>query len=134
MHELSISQAILDTALRHAQGRRVSIVHVRVGSLRQVVPDSLSFYFEIVTRDTACDGARLDLEPVAALLRCDGCGREWDPAPPPLATHGEIPADGLPPVPSFRCAECGEPGTVLAGAELEVEWIEVEDPQEATTS
>jgi hydrogenase nickel incorporation protein HypA/HybF len=127
MHELAISQAIIDTALRHADGRRLTSVHVRVGSLRQVVPDSLAFYFEIVARDTACDSARLDLEPVAALLRCPDCGDEWDPAPPPLAGHGALPAPGLPPVPSFRCPRCATPGQVLRGDELEVEWIEVDE-------
>lgn len=127
MHELAISQAIVDTALRHADGRSITGVRVRVGSLRQVVPDSLSFYFEIVARDTVCDGAQLDFEPVAALLRCPECGEEWDPAPPPLASHGSIPAEGLPPLPSFRCPECAAPGEVLAGGELEVEWIEVEE-------
>ena len=44
-----------------------------------------------------------------ARLRCDGCAREWDPE------------DAL-----FRCT-CGAPGEVIAGNELEVESIEVEE-------
>ena len=48
MHELSISSAVVETAIAHCGGRRVSVVSVRVGHLRQVVPDSLRFYFEIV--------------------------------------------------------------------------------------
>jgi hydrogenase nickel incorporation protein HypA/HybF len=127
VHELAISQAIVDTALRHANGRRITGVHVRAGSLRQVVPDSLAFYFEIVARDTTCEGARLELEAEAALLRCPRCNEEWDPAPPPLATHGELPASELPPLPSFRCPACATPGEVLRGGELDVEWIEIED-------
>ena len=81
MHELSIASAIVDTALRHANDRRVTRVDVQVGALRQVVPDSLAFYFAIVARDTACEGARLELELVGAWLRCPTCGQEWDPAP-----------------------------------------------------
>jgi hydrogenase nickel incorporation protein HypA/HybF len=128
VHELSISSAIVNTAERHAARRQVTAVDVRVGSLRQVVPDSLAFYFEIVARDTLCEGARLELERVAALLRCADCGRQWDPAPPPLATHEPLGPDGVvPPVPSFACPDCGTPGEVLAGDELEVESIEVED-------
>ncbi len=119
MHELSISQAIVDTAVRHAGGRKVSRVDVRLGALRQVVPDSLRFYFEIVGRDTVCDGSDLELELIDALLRCD-CGREWDPAP--VAT-----LDG-PLIPSFRCPDCGAGGAeTLAGDELRVESIEVEE-------
>ena len=62
MHELSVSSAIVDTAIRHARGRKVNAVHVQVGSLRQVVPSSLEFYFGITSRDTVCDGAELDLD------------------------------------------------------------------------
>ena len=48
MHELSLSSAIVNTVERHAAGRRVTVVNMRIGTLRQVVPDSLTFYFEIV--------------------------------------------------------------------------------------
>jgi hydrogenase nickel incorporation protein HypA/HybF len=131
MHELALSRAIVDAAQRHAERRRVEVVHVKVGSLRQVVPDSLAFYFELVARGTACEGARLELEPVAALLRCPDCGREWDPAPPPLAAHEPLPAGALPPIPGFACPRCGLGGEVLAGEQLEVEWIEVAERDRA---
>jgi hydrogenase nickel incorporation protein HypA/HybF len=127
MHELAISRAIVEAAARHAEGRPVSAVHVKVGAMRQAVPDSLEFYFGLVSRDTACAAARLEMEPVAALLRCPDCGREWDPAPPPLAEHGELPGAGLPALPSFGCPACGAGGEVVAGGELEVDWIEVDD-------
>jgi len=122
MHELALSRAIVDAAERHAGGARVSAVHVRLGSLRQAVPESLRFYFGVVARETACADARLELEPVAALLRCPRCGREWDPAPPPLAEH----ATPAPPIPSFGCPACGAGGEALDGEQLEVDWIEVE--------
>jgi hydrogenase nickel incorporation protein HypA/HybF len=110
MHELSVSSAVVDTVLKHAAGRRVIVVSLRIGHLRQVVPDSLAFYFELVSRETLCEGARLEQEVVPALLRCDGCAREWDPE------------DAW-----FRCTGCGGPGEVIAGNELEVESIEVEE-------
>jgi hydrogenase nickel incorporation protein HypA/HybF len=110
MHELSISEAVLDTALRHAAGRRVTAVDLTVGALRQVVPESLEFYFEIVTRDTPCEGAVLHQHLVAARARCTGCAHEW-------------PLD----FPAFRCAECGGVAEVLSGEELEVESIDVEE-------
>jgi hydrogenase nickel incorporation protein HypA/HybF len=110
MHELSVSSAVLDTVLKHAAGRRVTVVSLRIGHLRQVVPDSLAFYFELVSRETLCEGARLEQEYIPALLRCEGCEREWDPE------------DAW-----FRCAGCGGAGAVIAGNELEVESIEVEE-------
>ena len=131
MHELSIGQAIVDTALRHAAGRKVTAVDVRIGRLRQVVPDSLSFYFEIVARDTDVEGADLRVEHVGSQLRCPACWCEWDPAPPPLVSHGE-PLGSPPPIPGFRCPTCGDAGEVLTGGELEVESIEVSDAAPAT--
>jgi hydrogenase nickel incorporation protein HypA/HybF len=111
MHELSVAGAVLDTAIRHAGERPVDVVALRVGSLRQVVPDSLRFYWEIVARDTICDGARLQLTEVAARLRCEGCGYEWEPD-----------------IPAFRCPTCARSEvTVAAGGELEVEYIEVRE-------
>ena len=111
MHELSVASAIVDTAVRHADGRPVSVVSVRVGALRQVVPDSLSFYFEIVARDGLCEGARLELAAVALALRCRECETEWEPE-----------------FPEFRCPGCdGASVEIMTGEELEVDYIEVEE-------
>ncbi len=68
MHELSLASAIVDTVERHADGRSVSVISMSVGALRQVVPDSLEFYVELVGRGTVCEGARLELELVPARL------------------------------------------------------------------
>ena len=71
MHELALAGAVIDTAERHAAGRRVLlIVRLRLGELRQVVPDSLAFYFEHVARGTLCEGAVLEYEVVPASLGC----------------------------------------------------------------
>jgi hydrogenase nickel incorporation protein HypA/HybF len=122
MHELSISSAIVDTALRHADGRAVTRVDVRIGALRQVVPESLDFYFEIVARDTACEGAALEIEYVTGWMGCAVCGHEWDPAPEPVAGHEAL----APVLPTFRCPRCAAADAeVLRGDELEVVSIEV---------
>jgi hydrogenase nickel incorporation protein HypA/HybF len=111
VHELSLSGAVLNTVVKHADGRPVSLVSLRVGRLRQVVPDTLEFYFEFVARGTVCEGARLEQEIVAASLRCGSCAREWEI---------EIPA--------FRCPTCGGADVAVAsGDEFEVESIEVEE-------
>lgn len=118
MHELSVSSAVVDTVVRHAAGRRVMSVHLRLGRLRQVVPDSLLFFFELVSRDTVCEGATLTHEVVPARLRCDACAIEWEIA-----------------VPAFRCEACGGADVeVLSGEELEVESIEVEEERAACTA
>ncbi|MGE5408596.1 MAG: hydrogenase maturation nickel metallochaperone HypA [Syntrophothermus sp.] len=118
MHELSLSKAILDTALRHAEGRRVSSVQMRIGAMRQVVPESLEFYFEIVTRGTGAEGAVLEAEYVPARLRCEACGRGWAPE-----------------LPLFRCPECGGGRVAVeAGTEFEIESIVVEEEEAECTA
>ena len=116
MHEMAISSAVLESVLRHAAGRRVMGVRLRVGHLRQVVPDSLEFYWGIVTRDSACEGAVLEQELIPARLACAGCAGEWEIE-----------------LPVFRCPSCGGADvTVIAGDELEVESIEVEEEPACT--
>ena len=113
MHELSLSGAIVNTVVKHAAGRRVSVVSLRVGRLRQVVPDTLDFYFGFVAQGTVCEGARLEQELVPARVRCGACEREWE-------------LD----LPIFRCPTCGGIGVeVLSGEEFEVESIEVEEAE-----
>lgn len=104
----------------------MAAVNLRVGRLRQVVPDSLAFYFEIVGRDTDCEGASLEVELIDVLMGCDCCGQEWDPAPPGDSLH-PVPGRALV-LPQFRCPACEAAGArVLHGDELEVESIDVED-------
>jgi hydrogenase nickel incorporation protein HypA/HybF len=113
VHELSLSGAVLNTVVKHAGQRRVIVVSLRVGRLRQVVPDTLEFYFEFVARGTVCEGARLEQEIVEASLRCDACESAWEI---------ELPA--------FRCPTCGGAEVAVAsGNEFEVESIEVEEAQ-----
>ncbi len=122
MHELAVAQAIVAAAERHAEGRPVSVVRVRVGRLRQVVPEYLTFYFEIAAKETSCEGAELEWERVDSRLRCSECGEEWDPAPPPAREQGQL-------IIRFRCPEC-ESGDhrVVSGDELVVESIDVTEP------
>jgi hydrogenase nickel incorporation protein HypA/HybF len=113
VHELSLSGAIVNTVVKHADGRRVTLVNMRIGRLRQVVPDTLDFYFGFVANGTVCEGARLEQELVPALVRCATCEREWE-------------LD----FPDFRCATCGgAPVDVVSGNEFEVESIEVEEAE-----
>jgi hydrogenase nickel incorporation protein HypA/HybF len=109
MHELSIARGVMTIVERHAAGRRVERVEMRVGHLRQVVPSALEFAFEIVAEGTVAEGAELALEQVPAAGVCRTCG-----AHTPLP---EIP---------FACADCGGLDVdVTEGEELLVESLEV---------
>ncbi len=115
MHEYSLAKGVVGVALRHAEGRRVTAIGLRIGPLRQVVPDTLAFAFELTARGTLCEGATLQQELVPCRLRCPSCELEW--------TTEE---------PDFRCRTCGFPASVLSGDELLIEWITVEDAVSAS--
>ena len=111
MHELSIADAIVQIALRHAAGRPVTAVEVSVGHLRQVVPSSLEFSFELLTNGTLLEGAHLELREIAPRGRCRQCDTESELQDFPL-----------------RCDRCGGLELeLLAGEELRVEALELEE-------
>jgi hydrogenase nickel incorporation protein HypA/HybF len=115
MHELSLAEAIVAIADRHAAGRRVTRVEVSVGHLRQAVPSALSFAFELVTQGTALEGAELVLEEVPARGRCRACGVQSR-------------LDGFP----LACRACGGHDVeVVAGEELRVESLDLEEEEVA---
>ena len=76
MHELSLCQAILDKVQRHSDGRPVTQVNVRIGHLRQVVPDALQFSWEMLTTSTELSDTELLIELVPARVECTACGAE----------------------------------------------------------
>src|SRR3954470_8223580 len=111
MHELSIADAVVQIALSHARGRKVAKVEVKVGHLRQVVPDALAFAFDLVTTGTLAEGAELVVEEMPAAGRCRGCGEASTLAGFPL-----------------RCEHCGGADLeLLRGGELLVDAIELDD-------
>lgn len=75
MHELSICRAIADTVNRAADGRPVRTVHLRIGRLRQIVPETLTYCWPLVNDGTSLSGSTLDIEHVPAQLRCRSCDR-----------------------------------------------------------
>jgi hydrogenase nickel incorporation protein HypA/HybF len=76
MHELSLCRAIAGAVKPHAAGRRVDVVRVQVGALRQVVPETLSFCWTLVRDHEDMPEAELELELVAAEVACRNCDRQ----------------------------------------------------------
>jgi len=116
MHELSIAEAIVAVAERHAGGRRVYGVEVKVGRLRQVVPSALELAFELTTAGTSLEGAELRIEDVPAGGRCRACGADSI-------------LDGFP----LACGACGGMDLeITAGEELLVDSLELEETMTTT--
>jgi hydrogenase nickel incorporation protein HypA/HybF len=110
MHEMSITQSVVEICEGHAGGRRVTDVVLEIGELSGVVPDSIEFCFEACTKGTLLEGARLSIETVPALGRCPDCGAQS----PVLSLFDP-------------CAGCGAYGLALVcGDELRVKELELE--------
>jgi len=65
MHELSIAMSLVDTIceeLPKLGAVVVRAVHVRIGALSGVVPDALTFAFDVAADGSRIAGARLDVE------------------------------------------------------------------------
>lgn len=111
MHELSLAASVVEIALRHAAGRRVTRVQLEVGWLRQAVPSALTFSFDLVAQGTVAEGAVLEILSIPAKGACRRCG-----------TVSELRAFPL------QCASCGAFDLdIVAGEELLVASLELED-------
>jgi hydrogenase nickel incorporation protein HypA/HybF len=112
MHELPITEGILKIATEAAGGRQITTIHLVVGELSSIVDDSVQFYFDMLSKGTVADGARLDFQRLPATLMCLDCGKSF-----------EVRA----PLPS-ACPHCGSVRLqVTGGRELRVDSIEVND-------
>lgn len=80
MHELAVSQSILEIAVKYAQqaqASRVSDLYLVIGRLSSIVDDLVQFYWEILTEDTLCAGSKLHFKRVPAQMICLNCGKEY---------------------------------------------------------
>lgn len=74
MHELGITQDLVDLIVQQAAGRPVVRVRVRVGRLSGLDPEALRFCFGPCSAGTIAAAAALEIEAVPGQGRCQGCG------------------------------------------------------------
>ncbi|WP_319445326.1 MULTISPECIES: hydrogenase maturation nickel metallochaperone HypA [unclassified Mycobacterium] len=84
MHEMALTQSVVEAVCEHAAGRRVHSVRVEVGALCAVVPDAMSFCFEMAVEGTVADGARLDIDVRPGAARCRSCDAHFELTDPIL--------------------------------------------------
>lgn len=110
MHEMSITQGIIDICEQHAGGRRVLSLDVEIGELSSVVPEAVEFCFEACSSGTLLEGARINIIRVPGRGHCEDCG-----ADSPVSALFE------------PCRNCGGYRvSILSGEEMRVREIEVE--------
>jgi hydrogenase nickel incorporation protein HypA/HybF len=114
MHELAIAQSLIDTAiaLMPAGTSQVARLHVQLGTLAGLSKDELTFGFEVMSKQTPCAEAKLEIEEIPAVVYCPQCGNEYS-----------IDDDRF-----LICPTCGTPAVlILQGKELQITSIEIMD-------
>jgi hydrogenase nickel incorporation protein HypA/HybF len=113
MHELPITESILEIALRHAHAagaRRIRNIYLVIGQLSTVVDESVQFYWGLVAENTIAEDAQLKFRRIPAEMECLECNHRYPPSENDLA-----------------CPSCGsESVRVVAGEEFFVEAIDVD--------
>jgi hydrogenase nickel incorporation protein HypA/HybF len=116
MHELPVTQSILDVALEaggKAHAGRITAIELVVGDLASIVDDSVQFYFEILSKGTIAEGAVLRFRREPAIATCGSCGHTFNASPPLLPV----------------CPRCGSIQlSVTGGRSFYVESIDVDEP------
>lgn len=112
MHELSIIQNIFKVVEETAANnhfKKVTKVHLKIGKMRQVVPEFLIFAFETVSKNTIAEGAQLVIEITPIILQCKACGNSFE-------EKGDEP---------LKCPKCGhEDLKIISGKEIILDNIE----------
>ncbi len=113
LHELGITQSIVEIALQTASKQQVEKVHsvtLEVGSLAGVVPEALQFCYEACSKETLLEGSLLIVDEVQARARCRDCAFEY-----PLTDLLSC------------CPECGSLASdLLCGEEMRIKEMEID--------
>lgn len=110
MHELSITQGIVEICESAAAGKRVLGVVLEIGELSNVIPEAVEFCFEACRKDTLLEDAALVIERIPGLGLCGDCGARFN-----VKAYYE------------SCPDCGGFRVeILSGEELRVKELEVE--------
>lgn len=113
MHELAVTQSILDISLRHAEkakASRIAGINLVIGQFSSIVDDSVQFYWDIVAEGTIAQGATLHFQRIPGEMTCGSCGHVFRP--------GER---------TFACPACGSGLVRISkGDEFRVDSIDIE--------
>ncbi|MEN4042892.1 MAG: hydrogenase maturation nickel metallochaperone HypA [Anaerolineaceae bacterium] len=113
MHELAVTESILNITLRYAQqaeASRVTHIYIVIGRLSSIVDDSVQFYWDMISENTICAGAKLHFDRRPAKMTCQDCGMIYE-------LEAEL----------VLCPQCGSARVkVSAGDEFLIDSIEIE--------
>jgi Zn finger protein HypA/HybF involved in hydrogenase expression len=74
MREFTITQTLLDAAIKKAKSRRILNVNLQIGPFSEEREESIKFYWRDLAKGTPGDGAILHFQHVTSTMKCFGCG------------------------------------------------------------
>lgn len=81
MHELAVTESVLEIALHHARqvnAARVTDIYLVIGHFSSIVDDSVQFYWDMIAENTICQRAKLHFKRVPGRLKCLDCNKEFE--------------------------------------------------------
>ena len=81
MHELAITQSMLDLVLKQAEeagSEKIDRINLVIGEMTGVVGRCIQFYFDFLSRDTPAEGAELNFKVIPTTAKCRDCGQEFE--------------------------------------------------------
>ena len=77
MHELAITQSVVEAVAERVGPARVTAVHLTVGRVSGIDVEAIRFCFDLVAEGTVAEGARLEISEPAGRARCRRCGADF---------------------------------------------------------
>jgi hydrogenase nickel incorporation protein HypA/HybF len=113
MHELSITESLLNTATEYAQknkAKKVLALNLVVGDLSGIFDESIQFYWDMISENSICEKSILNFDKRKALMKCMSCENEF-------SLNGEL----------IPCPKCESMNVkIVSGNEFQLESIEIE--------
>ena len=114
MHELSIAHSIIqivESSLTLDFSKKISTVHLSIGTLSGIEIDALTFAFSVIKKDTLLTDSEMEIEIIKGFASCKSCNIDFE-----LNSYGN------------PCPGCGSYSlNILRGKELKVTNIIVDD-------
>ncbi len=114
MHELSVTNSIVDTVVRYATkngAKRVSTIRLGIGELSDMNEEWIQRYYDKLSNGTVAEGAKIRIERIQPGFCCSDCQTDFD----------------MQFTDSVRCPSCGGTNCTLErGREFFIEDMEIE--------
>ncbi len=114
MHELQVTERILDIVVKHAEAnavQKVLSIQLKVGELSDLENEWIQRYFDYLSKGTIAENAKLKIERIPVVMQCDECSHSFQV--------------DIKQVKEIQCPECGNKKcSLISGREYYIKDME----------